>query len=131
VDVVSLGEPPDTINFGRSVRKLTAFQTRRVRSNLESMSRSKHTRTTTKTTVEIELQRKESVSDIRCSRCEAKAEIREVSLTPPGCIGSAITSYRIPDGWWVQGNSFFTLKATCPGCFETPFKGVVEVIDDD
>jgi hypothetical protein len=86
---------------------------------------------TTKTTVEIELQRNESVSDIQCNRCGAKSEIREVTLTPPGCIGSSITSYRVPDGWWIQGNSFFSLQATCAACFETPFTGVVPVTDKD
>lgn len=95
------------------------------------MSRHSKRSATTKTTVEIELQRKESVSDLRCERCETKSEIREVTFTPPGAVGSSVTAYRIPDGWWVQGNSFYTLKATCPGCFETPLTGVVQVTDDD
>lgn len=86
---------------------------------------------TTKTTIQIELQREEVTTAIVCSHCERKGEIRQVFITPPSSIGSSVIWCSIPDGWWTQSGSPFNVKATCPSCFATPPKGVLAVTPED
>jgi hypothetical protein len=73
---------------------------------------------TTVTKLEIELQRSETVTQITCSQCSRTGEVRKVEFTPPASIGSAISFQRVPDGWWLHGSAMFSVKATCPDCFE-------------
>jgi hypothetical protein len=73
---------------------------------------------TTVTKLEIELQRTETVTQITCSQCSRTGEVRKVEFAPPASIGSAISFQRVPDGWWLHGSAMFSVKGTCPHCFE-------------
>ena len=84
---------------------------------------------TVKTTVEIELQRTETLTQIRCTQCARTGEVRKVEFTPPASIGGSVASCRVPEGWWVQGATYFGIKGTCPECFEKPFAAVVRSND--
>ena len=86
---------------------------------------------TVKLAAEIELLRTETVTRVTCTHCSLTGEVRKVELKPPANVGSSITYRRVPDGWWVHGSSLFEIKATCSGCFEKPFAGVLAVDEAD
>lgn len=73
----------------------------------------------------VEFQRTETVTRITCAECPATTEVRKVEVTPPAAIGKAVEYQRAPNGWWIHGSSYFTVKATCPACFGKPFAGVM------
>lgn len=75
---------------------------------------------TTLAVTQLEISREETVTIIQCNGCERTGELRRVEFTPPSAIGSPTYWLRLPDGWWGGGTSWFNVKATCPGCFETP-----------
>jgi hypothetical protein len=84
---------------------------------------------TIETTLEVKLQRTETITRITCPQCSATGEVRKVEIMPPSGFGSSVTFHRVPDGWWGHGVGLFTVKATCPACFGRPFAGVLA--DDD
>lgn len=87
----------------------------------------KNTEKSTQTTsiqTELEITRTVTVSEISCSGCEAKAEAREIRITPPKKIGRGTTWTRLPEGWWGQDGFSFDTVTRCPSCMETLLSSV-------
>lgn len=87
--------------------------------------------TTTKATLEIEVERKETVSDVACKRCGTKGKYHRMEVRPPTGVGSTAYFFRVPDGWWIHGTTFLRPKVLCSTCFGGTPTGIVQIDPED